>query len=193
MVRASSSALDVKIFGAGGAHAAGALAGETPSEVIHVGLGGALTTAFARGDVVHASSVRHGDELLEVESPRRSAFAALPSARIVTSDVPVDAAGKAALHARDAGDVVEMESWPVARACAERGIPWTGLRVIGDALADEIPRPVLDAWDGRRFRIWMIARAAIISGDLRRELGALRRSADAAAARLADVLAASLL
>lgn len=190
-VRTAAGALDVGVFGAGAAHAAAALDGEEPTAVIHAGLGGGLSPRLAPGDVVRAVSVRRGGDVLEC-GPAHAGLAGLAAVRFVTSDAPVDVAGKRSLHEADAGDVVEMESFPVARECAERGIPWTGVRVVGDGLADGIPRAVLDAWDGRRFRVGPIVRRAIFSRGLRRELGALRRDADAAARRLARVLADAL-
>lgn len=192
MVESDECIFDVKIFGAGLENAAAALAGEEPEEVVHAGLAGALVPGLARGDVVRAVSVALGEEVVELPLGQVSA-AGLTEVRVVTSPVPVDVAGKQKLGEGGQGEVVEMESHPIAAECVRRGVSYLGLRVVGDALDDTVPQCVLDAWDGRRFRILPIARQAIFSASLRRELDALRTSSNEAMETLAAVLADALL
>lgn len=50
-----------------------------------------------------------------------------------------DIAAKAALHARTAADLVDMESHAFARTCTRHGLPWAVIRGISDTADESLP------------------------------------------------------
>ncbi|MCB9832194.1 MAG: hypothetical protein H6807_06925 [Planctomycetes bacterium] len=180
---------ELLISGPGAGSVIEALAGRSPSAILQVGFAGALRPDFAPGELYRVVSVRRGPEVIPVEpAPIHAALPDLPAARLVTAPAPLGAADKAVMRGHDAGDLVDMESAQVLDHCRLNGIPWTGIRVVSDALADEIPACVQEAFDGRRFRLAPILRAFITSGRSRRDLLALRRRARLCSQRLASCL-----
>jgi nucleoside phosphorylase len=110
------------------------------------GFAGGLTAGLEPGDLVLSSSVRDesGDVIAATESLRKAARVALHGLRFVegevvcTTSVAATPGDKRAL-AGPSGIAVDMESWAVAKAAAEAGIPWIALRVILDPLDSELP------------------------------------------------------
>jgi len=122
------------------------LAEDEPRLVLSCGFAGALDPSLAPGDLVLATQIRGpgGDNLVGPEQPRRLAAAALGDLRSVqggvlcTQAVAATVAEKRALAASGA-IAVDMESYSVARAAQEAGIPWLSLRAIVDPLASPLP------------------------------------------------------
>lgn len=122
------------------------VAEERPRMVVSCGFSGALDAALAPGDVVLATAVRdeNGDVLAAPSAPRTAAASALRGLRCFEGElacatsVAATADEKRAL-ARPGLLAVDLESYPAARAAAEAGIPWLGLRVVVDPLDEALP------------------------------------------------------
>jgi adenosylhomocysteine nucleosidase len=167
-----------------------ALAQAQPAALISTGWCGALDPALAAGDVVVASEVHDhaGGERFTPAQPatRRTC---VHGAIECCARVAVNVAEKAAL--RDGGAVaVEMEAAGVARAAAERSVPFYCVRAVSDIASAALP---LD-FNGLRnaqgqVSPWRVAaavlrRPAAVAGLLR-----LRRDSRRAAQNLGDFLA----
>jgi adenosylhomocysteine nucleosidase len=117
---------------------------ERPRLVVSCGFSGALDDAAAPGDLVLGASVRdeNGDRIVPPLPLLRAAAAALPGVRqgelLCTTSVATTAEAKRAL-ARPGALALDMESYPVAHAAAELGVPWLALRAIVDPLASSLP------------------------------------------------------
>jgi hypothetical protein len=122
------------------------LAEDEPRLVLSCGFAGALDPSLAAGDLVLATQVQGpgGDDLVGPEAPRRTAVAALGDLRSVqgkvvcTQSIVATVAEKRALAASGA-IAVDMESYSVARAAQEAGIPWLSVRAIVDPLECPLP------------------------------------------------------
>ena len=129
-----------------GEGARGALAEHRPRLVVSCGFSGGLAAALAPGDLVLATAVRSAgfDSLAAPESPRQAAAAALDGLRCVQGElvcatsVAVSPEEKRAL-AKSGALAVDMESFPVAQAAGEAGVPWVALRAIVDPLESSLP------------------------------------------------------
>ncbi|MGH9337398.1 MAG: hypothetical protein ACRD21_26920, partial [Vicinamibacteria bacterium] len=105
-------------------------------EVWNLGLCGALTPDFSPGDLRRISEAREGDRDPThpgVEALRLPADIGppLPSARLVTVDLPVfEPERRRALSSW--GELVDMEGAAVARACALWGVPCLLLKGVSD-------------------------------------------------------------
>ncbi len=119
--------------------------------LVSVGLGGALSPDLCVGDWVAADRVLYDGEAWPTDPVWRERLQAglARVARVVVGAIVggeamvVRAADKAALHARTGGLAVDMESQAAARFAAERGLPFTALRVISDTAGRDLPRAVL--------------------------------------------------
>ena len=113
--------------------------------LVSVGLGGALCPSLKVGGWVVADRVVHNARTWTVSDRLAGKLRrALPSAAIgpiAGSDIMVvDAAAKAALHARTGALAVDMESHVAAAFAAERGLPFAALRVISDGADRALPK-----------------------------------------------------
>jgi len=123
-----------------------AIAEQRPGLVVSCGFSGGLDAALAAGDLVLATAVRSasGDAFAAPESPRQAAAAALDGLRCIqgelvcASSVAASPEEKRAL-ARPGALAVDMESYLVAQAAAEAGVPWLALRAIVDPLESSLP------------------------------------------------------
>ncbi len=187
------TAWDVVLIGTGEAAALRSLSALEPSEIVHAGFAGALRPDLSVGELARIVSVRKEADVLDVPPSRfPSRMADLLAARLVTAPAPLGVRDKRLMHSHDAGDLVDMESHAVLACALEEGIPYTGLRIVSDALDDELPDVVLESWDGERFRKSWILRKALTRWRLARELIALRRRCRDLAATLAEALLATL-
>ncbi len=121
-----------------------ALIDERPRLVVTCGFSGALDDVLAPGDLVLGTSVREetGEEIAAPAALVRAAQEALPGARqgqlLCTTSVAGSEQEKRAF-ARPGALAIDMESYPVARAAADLGIPWLALRAIVDPLPASLP------------------------------------------------------
>lgn len=118
------------------------------------GLAGGLDPALRAGSIVMPGEVIAPDGARFVTSLdwRESLAAALGThcrvntGRVLTSSRPVDTvAAKAAAFSSTGAVAVDMESAAVARAAAERDVPFVAVRAIVDTASDELPRAVVAA------------------------------------------------
>lgn len=141
---AGTDAVAIAIGLGGGARRA--VAQERPRLVVSCGFSGGLDSELAPGDLVLATSILDdtGDELTAPAAVRLLAARALSGlscfegALVCTTSVAATEEEKRKL-ARPGALAVDMESYPAARAAAEAGIPWLGLRAIVDPLASSLP------------------------------------------------------
>jgi len=115
------------------------LDGHRPRLVISAGFAGALAADIERGTLVAPhTAVRAGHEAIQL-APLDSA-AAGRRLTIITVDHVASTVGEKQQLAADTGaDVVDMETWTVAQAALDAGVPCRCLRVVSDAAADALP------------------------------------------------------
>jgi hypothetical protein len=131
---------------AGGA--ARAVAVEQPGLVISCGFAGALEPSLATGDLVLASSVSdETGETITADVPVlrvvRRALATSPvriaEGEILSTTRIAGTAGDKRALARPDRLAVDLESWPVAHAAVQAGVPWLALRAVVDPLDIDLP------------------------------------------------------
>ena len=186
-----------------GGDARPALAHHRPSVVVSCGFAGGLDPALSAGDLVLATAVRRpvGEAVAAPESPRKVAALALQgSSRLVQGElvcsttVAASAGEKRTL--RGTGAVaVDMESYPVAQAAREAGVPWLSLRAIVDPADSTLPAFTREP---RRSYLWPALRYGLSGPRAAAGLFRLARDASRAGAaltsavrRLAPALAAA--
>jgi len=127
---------------------------EAPRLVVSCGFSGALDAGLAPGALVLATAVRdeNGDVVAAPDPQRKAAAAALRGLSFFegelacATEVATTPAEKRAL-ARPGTLAVDMESYPAARAAAEAGIPWVGLRAVVDTVDSSLPAFVRESED----------------------------------------------
>jgi len=115
----------------------------SPAVVLSIGTAGGLARDVDVGHIVFCERIGHesehgfvsGDAQLIASALDTSAVLGLPARKGVS--VTVDTVAwtpqeKAKLHANGAPDVVEMESFWIGRAAAERGLPFLAARAVSD-------------------------------------------------------------
>ena len=191
-VRGSPAAAVALALGTGG-DASRALAKHRPSVVVTCGFAGGLDSTLSPGDLVLATAVRRagGDVLAAPESLRRVAAAALRgSPRLVQGElvcsttVAASAEEKRALGATGAL-AVDMESYPVAQAAREAGVPWLALRAIVDPVGTTLPAFTREA---RSSYLWPALRYGLSGPRAAAGLFRLARDASRAGAALESAL-----
>ena len=164
-----------------------AIAEQRPRVVVSCGFCGGLDRVLSAGDLVLATSVRGpgGESLVAPEPPRKQAATALNGLRVfqgelVTATSVITAQEKRALGASGAL-AVDMETYPLARAAVDAGVPWLALRAIVDPVESSLP-PF--ASEPRRGYVWPALRYAMSGPRAAMELVHLARNAHQAGAAL---------
>jgi nucleoside phosphorylase len=164
-----------------------AIAEQRPSVVVSCGFAGGLDAHLSAGDLVLATSVRgqSGDCLVAPESLRKQAAAALNGLRLLegellTATSVLTAENKRAFAASGAV-AVDMETYALARAATEAGVPWLALRAIVDPAGSSLP-PF--ARESRRGYRWPAMRHAMSGPRAAMELIRLASDARRAGAAL---------
>ncbi|HYS10580.1 MAG TPA: hypothetical protein VEP66_17705 [Myxococcales bacterium] len=142
--RSGSDFVALSVGIGGGARAA--IAAEQPRAVVSCGFCGGIDQVLSPGDLILATAVRDesGQVVETPESLRTAAARGLQGMRFFegdlacTSSVAATPAEKRAL-ARPGTLAVDMESFTVARAAADVGIPWLALRAVIDPLESSLP------------------------------------------------------
>ncbi len=162
-----------------------------PSLVVASGLAAGLDASLRRNDVVMASEVVHeqhpGLRIVLPSQPPQT----VSVGRLLTVDrvlrLPSE---KEQLGTKFAALAADMESYHIAQICAQAGIPFLAVRVISDAMQDELPADV-----ERLLRQKSLAsKAGAVTGTLFRRPGSigdlwrLKEMAYTAADRLAKSL-----
>lgn len=124
------------------------LAGHHPAFVISAGFAGGLHADLKRGDILLVDNVVDpANQILpidlKIDPASARATAGLHVGRLLTADavarLPEE---KQRLGQAHAALAIDMETWAVGDACRQARVPFLAVRVISDALGDELPRDV---------------------------------------------------
>jgi adenosylhomocysteine nucleosidase len=124
------------------------IAGHQPALIISAGFAGGLDRRLKRGDIVMADALLHTDGRrlaidLKIDPAVVDANKRLHIGGCVTSDrVLHRPADKESLGQRSGALAVDMESWAVGEVCRQAKTPFLGVRIISDAVDDELPADV---------------------------------------------------
>lgn len=183
-------------------HGAQAALGLGASRLLLVGVAGALTPGLSVGSLVVAARVgNESGERVQMRDADPGAVAAAQAlggvvvGEAVTVDGIVTTRGRRTelLVKRGAAPgtalVVDLESWEVVSAAAERGVPATVLRVVSDAAQESLPSLLASAQrpDGSLDR-GKVVRSALVRPASIPALLALRRRVAEGAVALADIV-----
>jgi hopanoid-associated phosphorylase len=124
-----------------------ALVADGCSALVSFGIAGGLAPGLAPGTLVVGEAVVHGGrrlvcspDLLHGVSARRGVVAA-------ADGVVADPAAKAALFAATGALAVDLESWGVAEAADQAGLPFAVLRAVADPAERALPRAAAEGLD----------------------------------------------
>lgn len=130
-------------------HAVGALiSAHRPTWVISAGFSGGLQPQLKRGDIVMANSLVNADQQrLAVDfSISQEALAATPGLHVgrllMANQVILRAEEKETLGRQYDALAVDLESYAIAEVCGREKVRFLAVRVISDAMTDELPREV---------------------------------------------------
>ncbi|MFO0424182.1 MAG: hypothetical protein ACK52C_11065 [Planctomycetia bacterium] len=114
--------------------------GHRPGLIVSAGFAGGLAVGIERGRVVSpVRAIRGEQDSIQLMHIGVSGIA--KAAAIITIDhVAVTAHEKQSLAVTTGAELVDMETWGVARAAREAGLECVGLRVVSDTVSDELPR-----------------------------------------------------
>jgi adenosylhomocysteine nucleosidase len=168
-----------------------------PKWVISAGFGGGLTENLRRGHIVMADEVASlsGDRLqvgLKLDPESLAEMKGLHVGRLLTVDSilrnPAERRRLAVEHGAVAAD---MESFAVAQRCRELSVPFLGIRIISDAVDDELPPEIenLLAQKSLAAKLGAAAGAVLKRFSAAKDLWKLREDALKASDRLAKFLA----
>ncbi len=146
----------VVLTGVGPAHARRALAtafDPLPDMCITSGLAGALRPEYRRGEILSARETREASSDRTIPSDVRLheaaiALGARPVEIFCTSD-DLAMTGERKRHMGRMADAVEMESFCVLTEASGRGVPAVAIRVISDAVDEELPFDFRQSLDSR--------------------------------------------
>lgn len=114
--------------------------GHRPGLIVSAGFAGGLAAQLERGRVVSPLLAIRADQA-SIPLIDMAAGGIARAASIITIDhVAVTAQEKQSLAATTGAELVDMETWGVARAAREAGLGCVGLRVVSDTASDELPR-----------------------------------------------------
>lgn len=170
-----------------------------PRLIVSAGLAGALDPDYVRGELVLCETLLDGSresgppehsnrELLDraVAEAARAAVPVRVGRSLTVEDVAATVDAKAELRRTTGADIVEMESYWLARLARERGMPFLTARTVLDAANESLPEvPGLVRPDGSLNPLRAFARPAALPALLR-----LARAERAALANLTRFLAA---
>ncbi len=109
--------------------------------VVSLGFGGALNSTLSGGEIIVSTTLKCPDssECLASDAKLVSLAGGRCGTGVTVARAAQDAAGKRQLGVDYTADVVDMESYWVARLAAERGVPFLSVRAISDAVDETIP------------------------------------------------------
>ncbi len=154
---------------------------DRPRLVVMAGFCGALRDGLAVGDVLVLTDVVDA-------GGGRWACEGRGTGRLLTAGLIGDPVEKRRLGTLHAADVVDMESAAVARACAERGVPFAAVRAVSDAVDTALPPALVSLLAGGSVSPWRAAVAIVKKPSLLGEFLRLARDTKLAAANLADAM-----
>ncbi len=176
------------------------IAGHRPSWVVSAGFAGGLSPDLRRGDILLADGVVHtaGQRLsidLKVDPASLAQSPGLRVGRLLTTDRIIrKPEEKRALGQAHEALAVDMETWAVAEICRREKVRFLAVRVINDAVDDELPRDVdrLLAQKTPARRLGAAAAVVFRRPSSLKDMYALRENALLASDRLATFLASML-
>jgi len=173
------------------------IAGHRPAWVVSAGFAGALDRRVERGDILLADAVigTDGRRLaidLKVSPETIAGSKGLHVGACVASDTIVGRpADKESLGRKHAALAVDMESWAVAEVCRQAKTRFLCIRVISDAIDDELPADVetLARQTSTASRLGAVAAALVRRPSSVKDMLKLKGDALVASDRLARFLA----
>lgn len=116
--------------------------GHRPRLLVAAGFAGGLDQALPRGVVARPSRVVLADAArpLPLLAPGSGSAAGLTI--VTVADVAATSVAKRSLAARSAAQLVDMETHAVATVAAAAGLPCAAIRVVSDALDEDLPGEV---------------------------------------------------
>lgn len=164
-----------------------------PRWVVSAGFAGALDENLRRGHILMADEVANPTgERLAVGMKLETAGKGLHVGRLLTvGDIVRRPADRRRLAAEHGALACDMETFGVARACAERGVRLLSVRIISDALDDELPSEVENLLEQKTLaaKLGAAAGAVLKRFSAAKDLWQLREDALKASDRLAKFLA----
>jgi adenosylhomocysteine nucleosidase len=124
------------------------LAGHRPAWIISAGFAGGLDRQLQRGDIVLANALVHADGRrlaidLKLDPATSESNRHLHVGACTTSDkIVCRPADKEALGKQSQALSVDMESWAVGEVCRHAKTRFLAVRIISDAVDDELPSDV---------------------------------------------------
>lgn len=114
--------------------------------ICHFGSCGALRSGLKNGDIFVVTSICDGQGCIELEPATTAPWLMQASpgvrpqtARLFTSSCVLKNEIEKKTAAQNTGaDIVDMESYPAAKICREKNIPYTALRAVFDELSDDL-------------------------------------------------------
>jgi adenosylhomocysteine nucleosidase len=167
-----------------------------PKWVISAGFGGGLNDGLRRGHIVMADEVANlaGQRLavgLQLDPASLAAMKGLHVGRLLTVDSILRQPAERRRLAEQHGAIAcDMESFAVAETCRQHGIPLLAIRVISDAVDDELPPEIehLLAQKSLAGKLGAAAGAVLKRFSVAKDLWKLREDALKASDRLAKFL-----
>jgi len=173
------------------------LAAAGATGLVSFGIAGGLDPELAPGALVIGDSVWSEAGRLDADPAWAARLAAaLPAARIApiaaAAGEVATLAAKRALHQASGGVAVDLESWGVAQAAAEYGLPWAVLRAVADSARRPLPPAAAGGLDDQG-RVRLGAVLLSLAKDPTQLPGLIRVGLDTAAALKTLVKAAAAL
>jgi len=168
-----------------------------PKWIISAGFAGGLTEILRRGHIVMADEVANlaGERLqvgLKLDPESLAGIKGLHVGRLLTVDSILRNPTERRRLAEEQGAIAaDMESFAVAQKCRELGVPFLGIRIISDAVDDDLPPEIenLLAQKSLAGKIGAAAGAVLKRFSAAKDLWKLREDALKASDRLAKFLA----
>jgi len=174
------------------------LADEGATALVSFGIAGGLEPGLAPGTLLVGTSVWSEDGFLDCDPAWAARLTGvLPQAHLApiaaATDVVAAAAAKRALRQASGAMAVDLESWGVAQAAAERGLPFAVLRAIADPAHRALPPAAAEGLDDQG-KVRLGAVLLSLAKDPRQLPGLIRIGLDTNAAlkALAKAAAAAL-
>jgi adenosylhomocysteine nucleosidase len=165
--------------------AAEAIAATSPRLVIAAGFSGALQPGLGVADVVWPAEVVDAGCRVWPSTP----LARQSNVRLLTATALVATRQeKLDLGRRFQAAIVDMESAAVAEVCSRKGIPFTAVRAISDAVDTELSPQLVRLFSGGTVSSWKACRALVSKPSLFWEFRRLARDTRIASRALAEEL-----
>lgn len=123
--------------------AARLLDGHRPRVLVSAGFAGALNPELNRNDLAIPRAVVNlaGDETIAIDAEWADAVPAIRRVEklLLVDRVITEAGEKARLRDEHGADLIDMETFGVAAAARDRGVPFASLRVVSDDARSELP------------------------------------------------------